>query len=74
MIKGTCYSCDKEHLNLQKGVNNYILTNDGRQHYPFKVVPFYWLNVKYQYVHHFLQQDVERILRKKVNCIIHTET
>ena len=34
------------------------LANDGKQHYPFYVVPFYWLKVKDQYVHHFLQHDI----------------
>ena len=34
------------------------LRNDGRQHHTFCVVQFYWLKVKYQYIHHFLQEDV----------------
>ena len=34
----------------------------------------YWLKVKSQYAHHFLQQDVLRIFRNRIHCIIHTET
>ena len=40
-------------------VDEYFqLINDGRQNYPFWILSFNWLKLKYQYVHHFLQQDV----------------
>ena len=124
--------------NLQKWVDSWNLTNDGRQPYSFEAVPFYWqkqpsrgvlrkrcsenmqqidrrttmpkfdfnkvakqlywnhnsawvfsckfaayfsgwlllywLKVKSQYAHHFLQQDALRIFRNRIHCIIHTET
>ena len=52
-------------------------SNDGRQLDHFLVAPsFYWLKMQCQYVHHFLQQDVQRILRNGLWFIevIHTET
>ena len=35
LLKGTSYSRDTEHQNLQKWVNIRNLRNDGRQYYPF---------------------------------------
>ena len=58
VLKGASYFRDTEHENRQKWVNSCNVANDGRQHYPFQAVPFYWFKLKYQHVHHFLQQDV----------------
>ena len=36
----------------------------------FWAVPFYWLKVKYQYVHYFLQQDAQDI-RNRLLLLLH---
>ena len=55
-------------------MNSCNLTNDGRKHYPFSAVPFYWLKVKYQQVHRFSKQDVQHILCNRIHYIIEAET